>query len=216
MKSLKIGLLALLSAAVVSQAGVVTYTNTFSGTPTLSGSLALDKYHGSETVTQIVVSGSVTIQGFSLSVTNTSQSAGTINEYQYGVKSFFTNMPISAASTATVYDMVEGVSVAANSSTNFTGVTETSALFVSNGIIPESNFGLYTGAGTFDIGYRIIQSTLADLTGGLNAEVTTGTSSGYVQVQYFTAIPEPSMAMVSALGIALFYVRRRIRIVHPG
>lgn len=200
--------------ASIASAAVVSYTDTFSGAPgtnadPLAGTVDLPKYSGSFELESVVISGSVSLEGFMAELENTGSTPATITEYTYGMRGVFTIVPTSTQDTVDLNRSSYNMEVPVGGTVQFEPGGMTAGIFTFSGIIPSANFGLFTGAGTFAINYSITQQSLLGSSGSLAATITPGTADGWMKVDY--TIPEPTTGTFWGLCGVMLVLRRRFQ-----
>jgi hypothetical protein len=201
-------------ASIASASVTISHTGTFSGPPgtgadPFSGTVDLPKYNGSYELESVVISGSVSLEGFMAELTNTGVTTATINEYTYGMKGIFTIVPTSTKDTVELNRSSYNIEVPVGGSVQFVPGDMNAGIFTFSGTIAAANFGLFSGAGTFAISYSITQQSLLGSSGSLASTITPGTSDGWFKVDY--VIPEPTTGTFWGLCGVMFVLRRRFR-----
>lgn len=208
-RSLAIVALALFAATAISMhAQVLSQTNSYSGTPDIFGTLAYDKYNGGMNVTQIVITSSMSIDGFSLMVTNIGDTAATLINYSFGAQNTIDIVPIAATNILTASDS----SVSSTNIPPFQSITVNGTLrqdSFTRTITDPGQISQFLGAGTFNVTYNAIQFKSVSTSGGTTDVLTPSTASGNVIVNFFTAIPEPSTYAMIGGGILVLLALKR-------
>lgn len=196
--------------------------------PDYSATLTFNKYNGSVSdLTAIIIELSLTSTGGLGQVDNESLSTATVH-VEFGTSGYLfstdvllpSNLanPLSPLKTITAADFVLGpndgdgigVDVGGADYNQLVGATDTVS---SIGNVLSTTFGMYVGAGTFDISGII--STYLSVTGasGISQGTTPQNAEGFVKVTYRTAggVPEPGtmLLVASALGGLAAWRRRR-------
>jgi hypothetical protein len=205
--------------ASIASAAVFSYTGTFSGAPgtggdegdPLEGTVDLPKYRFSESydLESVVISGSVSLEGFMAELENTGSTSAYITEYTYGMRGVFTIVPTSTQDTVNLDRSSYDISVPVEGSVTFDPESMTAGIFTFSGTVASANFGLFTGMDTFSISYSITQRSLLESSGSLAATITPGTAEGWMKVDY--TIPEPATGTFWGLCGVMLVLRRRFR-----
>ncbi len=187
-------------------------TNDYSGVPDFSGSLVFDKLNAAAagwTVTQVVVTSHMEIDGFSLMVTNTSSSSSTLKSYAFGAENEVTVVPLASVTTLVATNAAKpNTVIAPYSSVTVTGTPHQASYTWT--ITDSSQVSQFLGTGTFNVTYTASQSKTISTTGGTQDTLNPSTSWGSVIVNFFYAIPEPSTwAMIGGAALMLLVLKRK-------
>lgn len=206
-------------ASVASAEVVISHTGTFSGAPgtggaegePLTGTVDLPKYRLSELydLESVVISGSVSLEGFMAELENTGSTAAYITEYTYGMRGVFTIVPTSTQDIVNLDRSSYDISVPVERSVTFEPESMTAGIFTFSGTVAAADFGLFTGMDTFSISYSITQRSLLESSGSLAATITPGTADGWMRVDY--TIPEPTTGTFWGLCGVMLVLRRRFQ-----
>jgi hypothetical protein len=187
-------------------------TNSFSGTPNFSGTLVFDKLNAAAagwTVTQVVVTSTLNIDGFSLMVTNTSGDTASVNSYSFGANNRVIIVPIGATNVVTAAtSATPGPDLNAHQGMLISGTAEQASHTWT--LTSSNQVSQFLGSGTFNVTYKAIQESTVSQSGGVQSTLNPSTSWGSVIVNFFYAIPEPSTwAMIGAASLMFLVLKRR-------
>jgi hypothetical protein len=198
----------------LARGDVVSQTNTFSGTPNFSGVLVFDKFNAAAagwTVTQIVVSSALSIDGFSLSVSNIGAGNATLDAYAFGARNRVIITPLGETNTIVATNAGEpGTVIAPGEKVTINGTRQDSSSVRT--VIASNEMAQFLGSGTFDVNYSASQTKTVSTTGSTTDMMTPSTAWGSVVLSFFYAVPEPSTWMMIGTGAAFLLVvagRRR-------
>ncbi len=187
-------------------------TNSFSGTPNFSGTLVFDKLNAAAagwTVTQVVVTSTMSIDGFSLTVSNVGAVNATLDEYAFGARNRVIITPIGATNTLIATDTgTPGTVIAPGAKITVNGTHQQASHTWT--ITDSSQVSQFLGTGTFTADYYAAQTKTVSTTGSTQDTVNPSTSWGSVIVNFFYAIPEPSTwAMIGVASLMFLVLKRR-------
>jgi hypothetical protein len=201
-----------LVAALPLGAETSSQTNDYSGTPNFSGTLVFDKLNAAAagwTVTQVVVTSTMNIDGFSLTVSNVGAVNATLDEYAFGAKNRVIITPISATNTLLATDTGKPGTVIASGATVTVNGTHQQASYTWT-ITDSSQVSQFLGPGTFTAEYDATQTKTVSTSGSTQDRLNPSTSWGSVIVNFFYAIPEPSTwAMIGGAALMLLVLKRK-------
>ncbi|MDD5010518.1 MAG: choice-of-anchor E domain-containing protein [Phycisphaerae bacterium] len=221
---------ALFVTAGLASAATITQTQNFSGIPNISGPLAFNKFNAAlGTLTSIQVGLSLQTSGGQIILDNDSTSLASGN-FQFGAKGSISSsnvslidsssMPIPGVApntanafhsgafslAANVGDGVGDYSPSAPDGMSYSGGIETDT---KSGYINNTVFGGYTGTGTYNIDYSVIQWLDYGSVSGIEAAFTPVSASGCVTVVYtYDPVPEPATITLLMIG-ALTLLKRK-------
>ncbi|RJX33122.1 MAG: PEP-CTERM sorting domain-containing protein [Desulfarculus sp.] len=221
-------LAAMLLLAVPAQADIIQTQAFGPAIPDFSPVLTFNKYSGNVAdLTAIIVDLSLTSTGGLGQVDNESSSVANVH-VEFGTSGYLFSSdvllpfnlinPLTPVKTVTAADFVLqpndgdgiGVDVGGPDYNQLVGGADTAT---ATGNVLSTTFGMYVGAGTFDI-TGIIQTYLA-VTGasGISQGTTPQNAEGFVRVTYRTAggVPEPGTMLLVASGLGGLAAWRRRR-----
>jgi len=232
-KAFSLIVLAAASLTGLSQAATIVQTETFAFVPNGSQVLTFDQFDSNSglfTLQSVTISITLNKTGGSLQVDNDSATAGTINlthQIQASLASSLgatsllntTFQTIGATSALTATNTVTGqpIGVTSGDPTNEFNNTASSDFFALNpsdasasdsGTVNDLFESSYVGTGTFTNTITASQLVNVSGLGGLQQAFTVSGVSGSVTITY-SYIPEPSTALLGALGVLGLLRRRR-------
>lgn len=204
MKPLPTGaLLATLLATLPLRADMVSQTNTFSGTPNFFGTLVFDKFNAAAagyTVTQVVITSTLNIDGFTLSVSNIGAGNATLDAYAFGARNRVIITPLNETNTVIATNADEpGTLIEPGQKVTIQGTAQQSRSVRT--LIASNEMAEFLGSGTFGVNYSASQTKTVSTTGSTTDAMTPSTAWGSVVLSFFYAVPEPSTWMMIGFGI---------------
>lgn len=230
-KIIGLAIVALVVSATAVNAGVITQTIPFSGTPSYSSTLTFNKFDnqgGTLTLQSVFVSVNLNANGGALRLDNdaTTPASGSV---EFGAEaSISSSVSMIDAGFMQIFQAGDikatggaGVSLGADDGdaevggTPFFSYAGTDYGNYAGGAVSDGDFGnvnslvfgQYIGTGTFTVTVNTSQVANYGSLGGVFAQIDPLTTSGSFTVEY-NYIPEPATAALLAIG-GLLFVRRR-------
>lgn len=219
------GLCAVASSAMAAQ---VSYTNTYSGIPALSGSMDFAKFDSSlGTLTGVTIQAQLISDGGALRVDNDSLLPASGDIYigaTLSVSSPSGGVHLLNASAEPLFPAALESKTSAH--VDLTGDDGDGTGFQSGGgdygnvvggvvttygggNVGSSYFADYTGSGNFTLDYSATQLADYGSLGGASAEIDALSARGYVSVIYdYTPVPEPAALVAPAIAAGLVFSGR--------